>query len=184
MHQPSVESCIYRLTDRPEMLQSFSNWIQNKFWVRAKTCEHLAVTCGGNDDQWRPKAAKSLISLPPHWTMFIHVIIKQNLTTNSCNYFSSILITHFSSNGSNYLVTLFWCELNIANSTGCWCPTSSLLVAGDHPAADRAAGRRPEGVRTLVRHEDGEHPHRRDQMPPPGHHHVPGAHDPHAWWCC
>lgn len=174
MHQPSVESCIYRLTDRPEMLQSFSNWIQNKFWVRAKTCEHLAVTCGGNDDQYH------LISLPPHWKIFIHVIIKQNLTTNTCSYFSSILITHFSSNGSNYLVTLFWCELNIVNSTGCWCPTSSLVIAGDHPAADRAAGRRPEGVRTLVRHEDGEHPHRRDQMPPPGHHHVPGAHDPHG----
>ena len=105
---------------------------------------------------------------------------KQNLTTNTCSYFSCVLITQFSSNGSNYLVTLFWCELNIVNSTGCWCPTSSLVIAGDHPAADGAAGRRPEGVRTLVRHEDGEQPHRRDQMPPPGHHHVPGAHDPHS----
>ena len=50
-------------------------------------------------------------------------------------------------------------------------------VAGNHPALDGSSRRRAEGIFPPLRHEDGEQPHRGDQIIAPGHHHVPGKDD-------
>ena len=51
------------------------------------------------------------------------------------------------------------------------------MFAGNHPAFDRPSWRGAEGVFPPLRHEDGEQPHRRDQILASGHHHVPGGYD-------
>ena len=57
------------------------------------------------------------------------------------------------------------------------CSPHDECVAGNHPALDGSSRRRAEGVFPPLRHEDGEQPHRGDQIIAPGHHHVPGEDD-------
>ena len=51
------------------------------------------------------------------------------------------------------------------------------MFAGYHPAFDGPSWRRAEGLLPPLRYEDGEQPHRGDQILAPGHHHVPGGDD-------
>jgi hypothetical protein len=48
------------------------------------------------------------------------------------------------------------------------------MCAGNHPAADQQARRRPARLLSPVRHAGGQHHHRGHTLPTPGHYHVPG----------
>ncbi len=49
-----------------------------------------------------------------------------------------------------------------------------MSCAGNHPAADQQARRRPARLLSPVRHAGGQHHHWGHTLPTPGHYHVPG----------